>query len=594
MIITPDVTLPEEVLQNHIGVVGKTGSGKTSTAKLLIERLAAEGARVCVLDPIKSDWWGLTSSADGQSPGLPFSILGGPKGHVPLHADAGEPLGRIVAGGSLPLSIIDMADFEPGDHARFFIAFAKSLFRHAAGVVYLVVEEAHIFAPKERAGIGEETKSIHWMSKLASAARSKGIRLVVCTQRTQKLHNDVLGSCETLIVHRLTLPADQKPVIDWLKGNTNAKIAKEIAASLSSLKTGEGWICSGEANFVRRVQFPRISTYDNSCTPTGDTAAAEVRTAAVDLDRLRSIVGEAVASAEEHDVKRLRAKVKDLKDQLAKALRTPVSVPPEDVQQLRRDLENERELRIATEEDLAVCTRAIHDVREIIDRIRDSGSLGDDPVDRDTELVTLAPRRLRLARVPEAVKTAAANGELVKPAAQPEGTDVRDIGTSGLTGPQQRLVDALAWWETVGIPEPTRTQAGWIAGYTASSGTFRTLLSEAKKLDLIEYCGTGQITLLATGKGRASWPGGPGTLKELHDRIRERLTGPQLKLFNALVDGAAGHEVRRTTVAEIAGYEATSGTFRTLLSECRGLGLLVYPSKQTVQASRLLFPEGLQ
>ena len=65
----------------------------------------------CVLDPSKSDWWGITSSADGKRAGLPFVIMGGPHGHVPLHSSAGKAIGKIVSDSSLPLSIIDMRGF---------------------------------------------------------------------------------------------------------------------------------------------------------------------------------------------------------------------------------------------------------------------------------------------------------------------------------------------------------------------------------------------------------------------------------------------------------------------------------------------------
>lgn len=304
--------LPPAALAQHVAVLGKTGSGKTSTGKLIIEHVVDTGARVCVLDPLKSDWWGLTSSADGKKPGLPFHILGGPRGHVPLHAQAGKAIGEIVASGALPLSIVDMAEFGPGDHMRFFCDFAQALLRKMRGVLYLVIEEAHEFAPKERSGIGAENMGIYWAKKIATAGRSKGIRMMVLTQRTQSLHNALLGSCETVIAHRLTAPADQKPVLDWLKANASAGILQMVSAQLASLKTGAGWVCSGEAGIFERREFPRIRTYDNSATPTHDSAEHQVKTAPVDTDKLRAIIGDSVKEAEANDPRRLRARIAEL------------------------------------------------------------------------------------------------------------------------------------------------------------------------------------------------------------------------------------------------------------------------------------------
>ena len=182
-------------------------------------------------------------------------------------ANAGKVIGHLVATGKLPLSIIDMADFEAGGVQRFFVDFAQALFRHMRGVVHLVVEEAHEVAPKERAGFGAENLSIHWAKKLATGGRSKGIRLIVATQRVQSLHNAVLGSCETVIAHRLTTPADQEPVLKWMKANVDKATQEKVADSLSSLPTGTGWLCSGEARVFERVAFPKFKTYDNSKTP---------------------------------------------------------------------------------------------------------------------------------------------------------------------------------------------------------------------------------------------------------------------------------------------------------------------------------------
>lgn len=313
-----DFPIPDAALAQHTAVLGKTGSGKTTTAKGIVEHLVAQGARVCILDPIKSDWWGLTSSADGKRAGLPFHILGGPRGHVQLHAGSGKAIAEIVANGTLPLSIIDMADFVPGGQSRFFIDFAPTLLRKMRGVVHLVMEEAHLFAPKERSGVGDENMAIHWAKMLATAGRSKGVRLILVTQRTQALHNAMLGSCETMIAHRLTAPADQKPLIDWLKANTAKDVVEKVSGSLAALKTGTAWVCSGEAKFFEQIHFPKIKTYDNSATPTGAMGSEEVRTAPVDVDHLRAIVGEAAKEAEANDPKVLRAEIAKLKVEISK------------------------------------------------------------------------------------------------------------------------------------------------------------------------------------------------------------------------------------------------------------------------------------
>ena len=45
-------TIPLEIMATHVAIVGKTGSGKTYTAKGLVERLLEANRRVIVLDEL--------------------------------------------------------------------------------------------------------------------------------------------------------------------------------------------------------------------------------------------------------------------------------------------------------------------------------------------------------------------------------------------------------------------------------------------------------------------------------------------------------------------------------------------------------------
>ena len=56
--------IPAESSLSHIGIVGRTGAGKTTAAKSAVEAWLAAGRRVCVIDPTDA-WWGLRTSADG-------------------------------------------------------------------------------------------------------------------------------------------------------------------------------------------------------------------------------------------------------------------------------------------------------------------------------------------------------------------------------------------------------------------------------------------------------------------------------------------------------------------------------------------------
>jgi uncharacterized protein len=47
-------------------------------------------------------WWGLRASADGAAPGYPVMVFGGRHADVPIGAEMGAALGRVIAGQRSP------------------------------------------------------------------------------------------------------------------------------------------------------------------------------------------------------------------------------------------------------------------------------------------------------------------------------------------------------------------------------------------------------------------------------------------------------------------------------------------------------------
>lgn len=554
--------IPDAALAQHTAVLGKTGSGKTSTAKTIIEHLVGQGARVCILDPIKSDWWGLTSSTDGKRAGLPFHILGGPRGHVPLHASSGKAIAEIVANGTLPLSIIDMADFAPGGQSKFFIEFAPALLRKMRGVVHLVMEEAHLFAPKERSGVGDENMAIHWAKMLATAGRSKGIRLILVTQRTQALHNAMLGSCETMVAHRLTAPADQKPLIDWLKANTAKDIVERVSGSLSSLKTGTAWVCSGEAKFFELIHFPRITTYDNSATPTGDMGAADVRTAPVDVEKLRAIVGDAAKEAEANDPKALKAEVARLKVELSRVPATPLAAPD---RAYERTVEGARKEGFG--EGYALGWNDCWPVAAEAGAKTTQATIQDRLKGIVVTLPAAMPPR-RAPNVPPApVQSATTKVRQVAHSAPRAPRPAAD--TDGLPGPQRKVLNAVGFWKAIGHDAPTREQIAAVAGYSPSSGGFNNLIGGLKSGGYLEIPQPGRVALSATAPYEDMTP------DEARTKMRSVLTNPQLKLLDAAM--ARAGEISRDDLGAETDYSPSSGGFNNLIGSLSTLGIFVKP-----------------
>lgn len=596
--------IPAAALDQHLAIVGKTGAGKTNTAKLAVEQVVPEGSRVCVLDPIKSDWWGVTSSADGKRPGLPFHILGGPHAHVPLHAGAGAAIAELVASGDLPLSVIDMADFAPGGQLQFFTDFAPKLLQRMRGVLYLVLEEAHLFAPKERSGMDKENLAIHWAKTLATAGRSKGIRLVVATQRTQALHNAVLGSCDTLIAHRLTAPADQEPVKKWLKANVGRETYDQVAGDLASLKRGTAWMCSGEAQVFERRVFPLIRTFDNSATPTDDSGAIQVRGNDVDVAALRALIGTAVEEAEANDPKKLKARIRQLEQEIAAAepagpsedeiqARIDEAVAQERVDGDTRVAETMAAIRADALPHLEVLAPAVEGLRHVLANGWTPPAPAADP---GPQRPTSEPGRGRT----EGARTDAVV-QPVRPGsvAAPRTPRRQDEATSGadelkLGSTPQKMLDAMAMLAQLGVARPTQaTVAGWV-GISSETGTWRNYLSELRKHQLVEDGPGKTLELTLRGQAAARQAAAIPTRRQLHDTWKSKMGGTQGRMLDVLIQ-AYPKSVTKEDLGAAVGISPETGTFRNYLSDLRRPGIVRDVARGgPLVATELLFPRGLR
>lgn len=281
--------IPDAALDAHIAILGKTGGGKSYTARGLVERLLDHERRVCVLDPV-GVWWGLRASHDGKSAGYSVAVLGGDEGDMPLAEAMAKPLAEIVAKGNVPM-VIDYSEMGVGERNRFLTAFLADLYRLNRRALWLVLEEVDEIAPQQVRPEG--TRLLDAVDKIARRGRARGFRLISISQRPQVVNKNVLTQTQTMVAHRLTAPLDRKAVSDWLRAGAADDVAKNISDGLPGLATGEAWVWAQDSDVLDRVTMPVIRTFDSSATPSADEAPVRPTTLArVDVEALKAALGE--------------------------------------------------------------------------------------------------------------------------------------------------------------------------------------------------------------------------------------------------------------------------------------------------------------
>lgn len=304
------LTLPPEVVTETVGVVGKKGSGKTYTSKVLTEEMYRAGLPVCVIDPL-GVWWGLRSSSDGKGEGYPFVVLGGDHADVPLEPTAGEVVADFVIenGGWV---ILDLSLFRKAEMRRFMTAFLTKLYHSNRNPVHLMVDEADLFAPQRPAK--DETHLLGAMEDVVRRGRVRGLGLTMITQRPAVIHKDVLTQIDTLVAHRLTGPQDRNAIDAWVSAKGSQTERDQMMETLSSLDTGECWIWSPQwLDVFEKIKVQKAKTFDSSATPKAGQRVEPKVVTPVDLDVLQDRMADTIERVKANDPKSLKAEVARLR-----------------------------------------------------------------------------------------------------------------------------------------------------------------------------------------------------------------------------------------------------------------------------------------
>lgn len=547
--------IPDAALDDRLGWIGTSGSGKTYNAGVGVERLLESGARVVIVDPLDV-WWGLRLTADGRPSKFTLPIFGGAHGDLPLNENAGKLIGETVADmaescivslGGLPTKAAEQ---------RFMLSFLESLYRGTSGSpVHVVFDEADLWAPQnagKEGGNGPRLQAL--MEQIVRRGRIKGFIPWLITQRPASLSKDVLSQADGLVAFKLTSAQDRKAIGDWVKGQADLDEWNRIWASMPTLERGEGVVWVPARGILETASFPRKQTFDSSRTPSRGEKVERRELKPLDLDRLKDKLASIEEEAKASDPRALKAEVARLTRELAKAEKARAAPPQPQIVHANAD-----EVEAARAEGVAT---GLQRAQEAIAAL----SSGKVPL----------PRSKR-----SAASVAAPVVEAI--------ADAPVVAAAGLTNSQQKILNALAWWQAFGIDQPTNEQVGFVAGYSPGSGNFNNLKGQLRSMGLIDYPQGGRAMLTPSGDKKAEAPAIEVTQEEFHRHVRAKLTGPQLKLFDPVLQ-AYPEALTTDAVADAAGYSAGSGNFNNLRGQLKTIGLVTYPRPGEIRASDWLFP----
>lgn len=587
--ISDDLSLPLEAVTNTHLILARRRVGKSYTAAVMAEEMVKAGLPWVAHDPT-GVWWGLTSSADGKREGLPVIVIGGPHGHIPLEPSAGKVIANLVVDHP-GWYVIDYSRFDHrADEIRFAADFGVQLYRRKQrkpSALHLFLDEADMFVPQKLPKHAKPMLDAY--DAIVRRGGVYGLGITLISQRPALVNTDVRTQCETLIALQTTAPLDQDPIFDWVSRNGTDEQLKQIKKSLASLKVGQAWFFSPDSDVFKLIKIRERETFNSSATPKPGAKPIEPTVfASIDIEKLGEEIAATVERSKQEDPEYLRRQISQLRRELTERQPGPAEVVKE-IERVEVPVITEEQLQ-ELESNVSGVHRATQAFREIRLEIEQIFNGKIDALNTAALSLSAAVEAARKTPVP-AARTARTAAPVTAVTATPRASKPVEDSENGIsiTGPQSRILDAIAWLESIGIGSPKQVAVAFLANYSYGGGAFNNPRGALRSMGLVEYVGSENIRLTELGRKYAAYPEAPLTAEELQRRVMNILPGPHQKILRVLIDKYP-EAIAKDECARLAGY-APGGAFNNPLGRLRSLGLVSYPQPGYVVAEPLLFLE---
>lgn len=558
---TASIDLPK-LITSRMLIQANSGGGKSWLIRRILEQSHGKVQQI-VIDP-EGEFGTLREKFD--------YVLAGKGGDVPANPRTAALLARRLLE-TKASAIIDLYELPPQERKRFVRLFMDAMVNAPKELyheVLIVLDEAHIFVPEK-----EQSEASSAVIDLCTRGRKRGFCAVLATQRISKLAKDAAAECNNKLIGRTSLDIDIKRA-----GEELGFTSKEQLRDLRKLKPGE-FFAFGPAlsDDVEQITIGEVST---SHPKIGSRTLSHVPPASASVKKMLAQFKDLPAEAEEE-----ARTVADLKAQITSLKRhkcPTVSQDPEAVEKAvakavaARDAEWRPQIEGANRE-----------IRRLGGIITKAGQiLG---AEQTTAVIEgpsdMKPFVITEKNVDKVVKTLKKQiGDI--PPTPPLIVDMGE-GTE-LTGAEQKILEAVRFFESIGVPTPEKAAVAAVAGFRPTSGHFKNSCGGLRSKGLVEYPG-GNIALTDAGRSQATEFDHISSNEDLHRRIMEKLDGAQKRILQPLLE-VYPSAMTNENLAMDAGFQATSGHFKNTKGSLRTYGLIEYPESGMARARSILFPFG--
>jgi hypothetical protein len=535
-----DIAHPEELIGSRAIINGASGAGKSHVLRRLLEQTHGHMQHL-VLD-VEDEFFTLRERFD-------YVLIGGDGADAPITEETARQMARTLL--ELGVSaILQLNDLGLAGQRRLIGEFISGLMAAPKSLwhpVLVTLDESHRYIPN-----GATFASTEPLVNLATAGRKRGFGALFATQRLSALSTDIRGQCPNRIMGRVDQALDRRAAAEILGFAPSSPEAQ----GLMRLQH-EFWVVGPAL-----APEPRLHRFSRAITTHLQLGMRDVPSPPTP-ERVRAMLGRLAEAATKAEATDAGGDAKYSK-KYARSMQAESAV---DVAGIRKAAYAEG----FAAGDAAASARVLEEGRR--QALEDARRAVDEAL---AELQGGMDRPPERAPEPRAAQTAPAPDN-------PPSEDNDASAPEKLPGGHQKIINALAWFESARIHEPGRHQVGWAANYRADTGHFGNMLSDLARWGLIERT-SGTLALTDEGRERAEAPKGKLTAAILVERIKAKLGGPAAKVLGELAR-IYPSSATRDELAAATGYRADTGNFGNIITELAGPEIATRPRKGEVRLS---------